>query len=73
MDELFGDLGGNWSRSRKGNLWCSLDGLTVSVFPRGDRWQWCIASAGGPRYSRESYASEAEAAEAAEAEVLEEC
>jgi hypothetical protein len=61
VDEL-AELDGTWARSRKGNLWCRLDGLTLSVFPFGDRWKWCVADRGGPRYSRESYPSSSAAA-----------
>jgi hypothetical protein len=71
VDESLTDLNGTWERGRKGNLWCRYDDRTLSVFPCGDRYKWCVAGAGGPRYSRGTYPTEAEAAEAAEAQVLE--
>ena len=44
-------------RSRKGNLWRMYDGMTLTVFRRGDGagYCWCAADSLGPRYSTEPY------------------
>lgn len=49
-------------RSKKGNLWCSYQGLVVCVFERYGRFSWSIADTKGVRYSRKLYASEWDAA-----------
>jgi hypothetical protein len=52
-------------RSRRGNLWrpyaTAAGAVTLTVFPRGDPWAFCIATAAGPEYSADRYDSEADA------------
>lgn len=52
-----------WKRSAKGNLWCKIDGLLVTVFAHPDDggFKWCIADEDGPAFSPKSYKSEEKA------------
>lgn len=47
-------------RSKKGNLWRHLEGMTVTIFGREDeRFGWCIVDAEGEkRFSRGTYEDE---------------
>jgi hypothetical protein len=40
-----------FQRSRRGNLWRTWRGLTVTVFGRRGAFHWCISDEGGPRWS----------------------
>jgi hypothetical protein len=60
----------SFRRSRRGNLWCRLDNLTLTIFeqPKGSGlFSWCVADRDGPHFSNFSFESE----EAAVANVLE--
>jgi hypothetical protein len=70
--DLSDDLDAAWRRSRKGNLWRKLEGVTLTVFRCEGGWRYCVADAAGPRYGERVYDGEEEAALAAEAFVLEE-
>jgi hypothetical protein len=49
-------------RSRRGNLWRTMpSGARVSVFARGARWSYSIATARGVRFSKCDFFSELEA------------
>jgi hypothetical protein len=53
-----------FQRSRKGNLWCRWNGVTLTVYeyPKGSGcYRYCIAGDGGPSFSEESWESEEEA------------
>jgi len=50
-----------FKRSKKGNLWREYDGLTLTVFSKGERYSWCIASPEGPTFSHKRYGSEEDA------------
>ena len=53
-----------WQRSKRGNLWRTWEGLTLSIFRRrgvDDLYGWSIADEDGVRYSRESFDSEDDA------------
>ena len=41
-----------WKRSKKGNLWRTYAGLTLSIFRVRGGWAWCVADRRGPRYGR---------------------
>ena len=72
-----------FERSRKGNLWCKWEGLTLTIFGGGtsnDRvfgrsppgFGWCIAD-DETRFSSERYATEDEAMNALWNELMEVC
>lgn len=55
-----------FKRSRRSNLWASLDGgrVTASVFARSDGgYSWCVANSVGPSYSPHRFETEADALE----------
>lgn len=50
----------NWQRSRRGNLWRTWNGLTLTVFRRRDGrfgWSWTDDDE-RPRFSHNGYANE---------------
>ena len=58
--------GRNWQRSRKGNLWRTWEGLTVTIYYRQGRYRYSISNDLLPelRFSEASYGDEQEAIEA---------
>jgi hypothetical protein len=52
----------NWKRSRKGNLWRTWQGITVTVFRnRFGGYGWCAHDGREPQYSRGRFEDEEEA------------
>jgi hypothetical protein len=51
-----------FGRSRRGNLWRTWDGLTLTVFERpSGEFEWCVAEGDSLRFSSGGWASEEEA------------
>ena len=42
------DFIAGFQRSKKGNLWRMYDNLTLTVFPRGHGYNWCVCDREGP-------------------------
>ena len=63
IEAAFTRFAEGFRRSKRGNIWCEWDGLTLTVFPRSQGFCWCIADSEGPQFSRRRYETEGEAME----------
>ena len=55
-----------WRESRKGNLWRTFEGITITIFERDDAYRWCISRAKDDVvFSQEGFADTVEARAAA--------
>lgn len=53
---------GSFRRNGRGNLTASIEGATMTVFPRGGTYHYCIAGGGQrPRFSEREFEDEEEA------------
>jgi hypothetical protein len=58
-----------WKLSKKGNMWCKVGDLVLTVFYVGGSCKWCISDESGPTYSRQGYVEIEDAMEAVVGEV----